>query len=64
MKIENKPVESEKVVTISEHELTEIMADVASKLCEIDHCPPVMVLAFGLFSAEVLAKIFKDKGEN
>ena len=56
MKIENKPVESENVVTISEHELTEIMADVASELCEIDHCPPVMVLAFGLFSAEVLAK--------
>lgn len=64
MKIENKPVESEKVVTISEHELTEIMTDVVSELCEIDHCPPDMILAFGVFSIEVLTKIFKDKGEN
>lgn len=63
MKIEKVSVEPEKVVTISEHELMNIMTDVAVKLTRTENCPPVMVLAFGIYSAEILAKIFNDKGE-
>lgn len=63
MKIEKEPVEIKKWVTISEHVLMDIMTDVAVELTRTENCPPAMVLAFGIYSAEVLAKIFNDKGE-
>lgn len=62
--MKNRPVESEKVVTISESELTEIMAEATHKIVSSDSCPPAMILIFAIYSAKVLAKIFKNKGEN